>query len=89
MGFLFFIPLATIAVYESTFDSRKHRWMNNWFRGDDEGAADFPEVRNPKVDDDAVPGQEISRVPFEELIKVFPQTTQVRVLIWCNHDIVF
>ncbi|KAH6915117.1 calcium activated cation channel [Coprinopsis sp. MPI-PUGE-AT-0042] len=76
MGFLFFIPLTFIAIYESTFDTRKHKWMNNWFRGDDEGAEDYPETRNPQVNDDAVPGQEISKVPFEELIKVFPQTTQ-------------
>jgi len=80
MGILFFIPLSIIALYESTFDSRKHTWMNNWFRGNDEGEADSPTNRDPVVDDPQCHGLEISRVPFEELIQVFPNTAQVRLI---------
>ncbi|KXN86125.1 Calcium channel YVC1 [Leucoagaricus sp. SymC.cos] len=79
MSFIFFIPLTVIALYESTFSSefgRKNGWMNNWFRGDDEGAEDSVENRNPTVDDVNCRGMEISKVPFEELVKVFPNTTQ-------------
>lgn len=79
MSFIFFIPLTIIALYESTFDTRKNGWVENWFRGDDEGAEDTPENRNPAVDDANCRGMEISKVPFEELIKVFPNTTQVRL----------
>lgn len=66
-----------IAFYESTFDRRKHKWMNAWFRGNDEGEEDRPEYRDPIVDDPACDGLVISKIPFEELIKVFPNTSQV------------
>jgi hypothetical protein len=87
MSFIFLIPLTAITLYESTFSSdfgRKNVWVDRWFRGEDEGAEDTPENRNPTVDDVNCRGMEISRVPFEELIKVFPNTTQVRFyLILC------
>ncbi|KIM46401.1 hypothetical protein M413DRAFT_441497 [Hebeloma cylindrosporum] len=76
MGFIFFIPLTFIAFYESTFETRKHTWMESWFRGSDEGSGDSPANRDPIVDDPACEGLEISKVPFSELIKVFPNTTQ-------------
>lgn len=78
MGTLFFIPLTFIATYEALFDREKNAWMNSWFRGNDEGADDTPENRNPAVDDPACEGKQISKVPFEELVKVFPNSTQVR-----------
>jgi hypothetical protein len=77
MGLIFFIPLTSIAFYESTFDTRKHTWMESWFRGKDEGPEDSPENRDPIVDDPTCEGLEISKVPFSELIQVFPNTTQV------------
>jgi len=76
MGFIFLIPLAMIAFSELTFDKRKHTWMENWFTGNDEGEQDSPANRNPVVDDPNCVGLQISRVPFEELIKVFPNTAQ-------------
>lgn len=51
--------------------------MENWFRGNDEGSEDSPENRDPIVDDPTCEGLEISKVPFSELIKVFPNTAQV------------
>ncbi|TFK22323.1 calcium activated cation channel [Coprinopsis marcescibilis] len=74
MATLFFIPLTVIAMFESTFDRKKNAWLDRWFRGNDEGADDSPENRNPVVDDPE--GRTISKVPFEELVKVFPSTTQ-------------
>ncbi|KAF9481831.1 calcium activated cation channel [Pholiota conissans] len=76
MGTIFFFPLVFIAFFESTFDRQKHTWMDTWFRGNDEGEEDSPVARNPEVDDPNCPELEISKVPFEELIKVFPNTTQ-------------
>ncbi|TFK43743.1 calcium activated cation channel [Crucibulum laeve] len=76
MGTIFFLPLSIIALYESTFDGHKNSWLENWFRGDNEGAEDRPENRDPKVDDPSCEGLQISKVPFEELIKVFPNTQQ-------------
>lgn len=78
MGFIFFIPLTLIAFRESTLD-KKNAWMENWFRGDDEGSQDRPENRNPQVDDPHCEGLVISKVPFEELIKAFPKTDKVNL----------
>ncbi|KAF9443331.1 calcium activated cation channel [Macrolepiota fuliginosa MF-IS2] len=76
MSFIFFIPLTLIALYESTFDPAKHTWVDNWWRGDDEGEEDSPQNRDPAVDDAGCRGMEICKVQFEELIKEFPNTTQ-------------
>ncbi|KAF8076642.1 calcium activated cation channel [Lyophyllum atratum] len=71
---VFFVPLSVLAFYESTFDRRKHTWMNNWLRGDDEGPEDYPEARDP--DGDEATGLQISKVPFEELTKLLPDTQE-------------
>jgi hypothetical protein len=78
MTTIFLIPLSLIALFESTFNTRKNNWMKNWLRGNDEGEADEPTNRDPEVDGkDAEDGLVISRVKFAELIKVFPNTEQV------------
>ncbi|KAF8204720.1 calcium activated cation channel [Pholiota molesta] len=76
MGAIFFIPLVLIALSESAFNKQEHTWMENWFRGNDEGEQDSPTARNPIVEDPNCPGLEISKVPFEELVKVFPNVAQ-------------
>ena len=82
MGIIFFIPLVLIASIESTFDKRKHTWMETWFRGNDEGVEDTPEYRDPTVDDPQCIGLQISKVPFSELIQVFPNTSVVCLLFF-------
>lgn len=82
MSFIFLIPLTIIALYESTLGTGRNAWVENWFRGDDEGAEDTPANRNPTVDDPSCSGMDISKVPFEELIKVFPNTTQVCLFLF-------
>jgi len=78
MSVIFFVPLVFIATFESIFDRHNHTWMDRWFRGNDEGEQDTPTYRNPVVDDPQCAGLQISKVPFEELIKVFPNTSVVR-----------
>ncbi|KAG6903417.1 hypothetical protein C0995_005440 [Termitomyces sp. Mi166 len=73
MGVLFFIPLTVIAFYEAVYEQQEHTWLKNWLRGIDEGAADYAEDRDPEVDD-TESGGKISKVPFEELVKMFPNT---------------
>jgi hypothetical protein len=80
MSIIFFIPLVLIALFQSIFDRRKHSWMENWFRGNDEGVEDTPEYRDPVVNDPQCAGLQISTVPFSELIKVFPNTSVVRFI---------
>lgn len=73
LGFIFFIPLTLIAFHETAYD-KKYIWMENWFRGSDEGSQDCLENRDPQVHDPHCEGLVISKVPFEELIKAFPKT---------------
>jgi hypothetical protein len=82
MGFIFFIPLSVIALHEAARETKRGSWMEHWFLGNEnEQEPDSPQIRNPEVDDPGCPGKQISRVPFEELIKVFPNTQQVRLVI--------
>ena len=78
MMVLFFIPLVMIAIYETQLDPSKNHWVNEWLSHPDQGPEDRPEYRDPVVDgSDADKGIKISTVPFDELVKVFPDTTLV------------
>jgi len=72
---LFFIPLALIAFYEASCHT-ENSWMRNWVHGMDDLEEDSPQIRNPHVADDECHGHIICKVPFEELVKVFPNTEQ-------------
>ncbi|KAF9263703.1 hypothetical protein L218DRAFT_927577 [Marasmius fiardii PR-910] len=71
MSIIFFIPLTVIALYEVNIHATE-KWYTNWMQGDDRGDDNYPEIRDPEVDD--ANGLSISKVPFMELIKVFPNT---------------
>jgi hypothetical protein len=72
MSVLFFIPMAIIALYESF--SPKRRWLDDFINGPPEDE-DSPLARDPDVGgEDAESGLVISRVPFSELVKAFPNT---------------
>ncbi|KAL1723466.1 hypothetical protein EV715DRAFT_190734 [Schizophyllum commune] len=73
MSALFCVPLALIALYESGSIVKKNQWMKDWLAGPDAIDDESPEARDPQVDDEE---GIISKVPFEELIKVFPNTRQ-------------
>ena len=79
MLLMFFLPLSLIAFYEATSEGRGNAWMTKWLSGDDQGEEDYPETRNPEVNEPD--GLVITKVPFEELIKVFPNTQQVRLSV--------
>ncbi|TFK68209.1 calcium activated cation channel [Pluteus cervinus] len=76
MGTAFFIPLSFIAFFESSTETRRNRWLKDWLRSGDEGEAETPAHRDPIVDDQDCPGLSISKVPFEDLIQVFPNTQE-------------
>jgi hypothetical protein len=76
---IFFVPLAIIAFYEASFHT-ENAWMKNWLQGIDDVEQDSPQIRDPHVADDECDGLKISKVPYEELIKVFPDTQQVSSL---------
>ncbi|TFY79326.1 hypothetical protein EWM64_g4688 [Hericium alpestre] len=77
MVVVFFVPLTMIAFYESTSGKHRYRWMDelltNGVPEDDES----PAAKDPDVDgQDAERGLTISRVPFSELVKAFPNMQQ-------------
>ena len=76
MTVIFFIPLSMIALYEARREAKRGSWLEYWLFGGENGMEDSPQIRNPEIDDPKCPGKQISKVPFEELIKVFPNTTQ-------------
>lgn len=82
MSVLFIVPLTIIALYEARLDPSKNRWVRAWLSDEDQGFFDTPEFRDPDVDaEDAAKGLRISIVPFDELIKVFPDSIHVRRFI--------
>ncbi|KIP12742.1 hypothetical protein PHLGIDRAFT_17507 [Phlebiopsis gigantea 11061_1 CR5-6] len=73
---LFCLPLLAIAIYETQLDPSKNRWVHDWLTNPDQGLEDTVEYRDPEVDgEDAAKGLKISTVPFEEIVKVFPDST--------------
>lgn len=77
MGIIFFVPLTLIALFETSNMTKS--WMIHWLRSDEDVDTDNPVVLDPVVEGpDADQGFEISKVPFDELVKRFPNTEQVR-----------
>jgi hypothetical protein len=77
---LFFIPMTVIALYEST--SSKNRWLDDFIGGPPLDETDSSAARDPEVDgEDAENGLVISKVPFFELVKAFPNVHEVSSLI--------
>ncbi|KAG2155006.1 uncharacterized protein EDB93DRAFT_1080810 [Suillus bovinus] len=75
MSIIFFVPLAFIALFETSI--MKKSWIVNWLGQDDEVVTINPDVLDPVVEGpDADKGLEISKIPFDELVKRFPNTEQ-------------
>ncbi|KIJ56958.1 hypothetical protein M422DRAFT_23093 [Sphaerobolus stellatus SS14] len=68
---VFFIPLTVIALYESR--DKKSSYFRDWFERANGEIDNSDEAKNPEVDDED--GRQISKVQFEDLIKVFPNTS--------------
>jgi len=68
--------MMVVALYEST-PSRKS-WLDEFISGTPLDEDDSLAARDPEVDgEDATNGLVISRVPFSELVKAFPNTREV------------
>jgi len=73
MTIFFFIPMMLIAVHESMGSNKN--WLDDFINGTPLDEDDSPDARDPEVDgEDARNGIVINRVPFSELVKVFPNT---------------
>lgn len=80
MTVLFFIPMTAIAFYESS--SSKRNWLDDFIDVTSLDEDDSLVARDPEVDgEDASNGVVISRFPFSELVKVFPNTHEVSLNI--------
>jgi hypothetical protein len=78
MIMIFFIPLTLIALFESQLDTKKNKFFRSLFSAADEGEEDDPTRQDPQIDEDDEDGKRIVKVRFHELVKGFPDTTQVR-----------
>lgn len=67
--------LGLIALFERYLDTKKNRYIRSFFTAEDDGEADDPAVQNPTTDEAG--DLQISRVPFEKLVEVFPNTYHV------------
>jgi len=77
MRVVFLVPLAVIALYESASRAQQNSWVKDWFGPEDDGDDDSPDRRDPVLSgEDGERGLVISKVPFDELVKVFPNTEQ-------------
>jgi hypothetical protein len=74
MRFLFGIPLLLIALYEATLDPRKNSFTRAWFEANEEEDGENAEYQDPDVEED---DGKISKTKFADLIKDFPNTSQV------------
>ena len=89
MTVIFCLPLSVIALWESLVENGlgKNKYVATWMSPLDGDEDDNADVRDPKVNDDEQEeddrGMQISKVPFDELTKVFPNATLVRIL--CLH----
>ena len=81
MTVIFFIPLMIIALFEAELDPAKNKWVKEWLAHPDQTLDDLPEHRDPEVDGlDAERGLKITRVKFDELVKMFPDTLHVSLM---------
>ena len=65
-----------IALYEST--SPRNRWLDDFILGTPLDEDDSPAARDPEVsEEDARNDIVISKVPFSEIVKAFPNIHEV------------
>ncbi|KAG2156276.1 hypothetical protein DEU56DRAFT_766342 [Suillus clintonianus] len=73
MSIILFVPLTFIALFETSNATKS--WMVTWT--EDEVDTENPVVLDPTVEGpDADQGLEITKIPFDELVKRFPNTEQ-------------
>jgi len=75
---LLFPALLFIHVFERYIDTPHNRFMRSFFPSDDDGSEDDPDTQDPISSAEEVPGMQISRVKFEDIVKVFPDPLSVR-----------
>lgn len=78
MSIIFCVPLMIIALWEAQLSARSSALMSSMSDSVEEGEEDDPSRKDPSTEDED--GMEISKTPFDELVKVFPNTFQVCTL---------
>ncbi|KAG9317378.1 hypothetical protein JVU11DRAFT_1577 [Chiua virens] len=75
MTIIFFIPLSIIAFFEASSTHRS--WVMHWLNGEAEIDFENPAITDPVVEGpDAERGLQISKVPFNQLVRKLPNTAQ-------------
>jgi hypothetical protein len=66
-----------ISLFEATLDPRKNSFTRAWLEANEEEDDDNPEYQDPDVSAAETSGGKISTAKFSELVKDFPNTSQV------------
>lgn len=77
MSFLFCFPLGLIALWESQLHRRSQAFVKNIYQNIKEDEEDEAVNQDPTTENEEQ-GLEISKVKFDDLVKVFPNSFQVR-----------
>ncbi len=81
MSIIFFIPLAVVALFEAQLNSRAK--LKEYFDPAVQEDEDDEAVRDPMCDEEEEEdGAQISRVKFDDLVKVFPKWVTKPGLLW-------
>ena len=69
MSLVFALPITIIALFESQIAHSRSRMLRTYFSAPDPEDEDDPKIENPSTEGEG----EISRVKFDEIVKVFPK----------------
>jgi len=75
---LLFPALLFVHVFERYIDTPHNKFMRSFFPSEEDGSEGDPEIQDPIPGVEEVPGMQISRVKFQDIVKVFPDPMSVR-----------
>ncbi|KZW04355.1 hypothetical protein EXIGLDRAFT_663857 [Exidia glandulosa HHB12029] len=83
MSCIFFAPLTVIALYEASMNKRGPKFVHEWMHTLEAVDEDDEEAHaDPEVDD--ADGLQITKVPFQDLVKRLPNTAQSTETVLTN-----
>ena len=82
MTIIFFVPLTCIAIWESLLENGKNHFVKDWFAPDNDDEFELQDAKDPEVEEES--GARITKVPFNDLVSIFPNAYMVRrgIPIW-------
>ena len=82
MNVVFFVPLLLIAFWETNLDPTKNKYIGHWFSTSSDGEIESSVNEDPDVEEPD--GCKIAKVPFDDIVKSFPNA----LIVSCSHLVV-